>query len=402
MTIGQPSDELRLGRRALEGLGGVKLLKDFFTVDGQPSWVLSSQLTHSTASFELVAQTTEWFVLVDPRYPFGSIEFHPSKTNSILRTFPHQAYNEEGEPKFPWRTGNICLNTPFHVFGRDAWEGQPLGADLRLQWHFKRALEWLHAAASGTLLSVGDRFELPSFPPSARDVKTFAYCETAETFKKWGESLNKCGTFTFKRLKSNGSIAVVTSFKASDGESVCKSQWGRGISDDSASEQSGIWIRFDRVPVFSPWHAPNNWDDLRLLCEKQLAFDLDGHIRPLMPAMRQSPVRLIALGFPIPSVIGQSAERFHWQAFEVQNICDGRSLVKGFHRNEKGYWQHDRAVALQGTRRLPWIDSQNWAADQLQTRGTLPDTVASKSFLLIGAGALGSVIAELLVRSGVY
>ena len=28
----------------LKGLGGVKLLKDFFTVNGQPSWVLSSQL----------------------------------------------------------------------------------------------------------------------------------------------------------------------------------------------------------------------------------------------------------------------------------------------------------------------------------------------------------------------
>ena len=82
MTIGQPSDELRLGRRALKGLGGVKLLKDFFTVDGQPSWGPSQPLTHSTASFELVAQTTEWFVLVDPRYPFGSIQF-PSLQNEF-------------------------------------------------------------------------------------------------------------------------------------------------------------------------------------------------------------------------------------------------------------------------------------------------------------------------------
>src|SRR5579859_3234734 len=33
--------------------------------------------------------TTRWANgMVDPQYPFGSIEFHPSKTNSTLRTFP--------------------------------------------------------------------------------------------------------------------------------------------------------------------------------------------------------------------------------------------------------------------------------------------------------------------------
>jgi hypothetical protein len=243
---------------------------------------------------------------------------------------------------------------------------------------------------------------LPAFPASSKSIKTFAFCESEQTFTNWNKSPEKCGIFAFRRLKSNESLGIVTSFKSTDGSSIVTNRWGRAVAEDTGLEQCGIWLRFDKIPVFSPWHAPNSWDDLRLLCGEQLGLDIDGHIRSLLPTLRQSSIRLLALGFPVPSLVGQNAERIHWQAFEVQNICDGRSRINGFQNNEKGFWQRDRAVALQGKSPLPWADSQNWAVDQLQTRGSLSDPVARKSFLLIGAGAVGSVIAELLVRAGVH
>ncbi len=398
----QPSNELRLGRRAIEGLDGVNLLKDLFTIDGQLPWVLSCQLTHSAPPSEFVPQTTEWFVLIDPDYPFGSIEFHPSKENSIERTFPHQAYNDAGSPKLPWRAGKICLNTPFHALDRDAWDEAPRNAESRLLWYFERSLEWLHAAAKGQLVMVGDAFELPAFPTKVLLTKTLIFSETDETFRKWSVSTQKLGTFTFKPLKLNGALAVVTSFKYSDGEAILTSRWGSAITDDSALEQSGLWLRFEKVPVFNPWHAPNTWDELRQLCKEEHAFDLDTEMRQRITVLRQNPTRLLAIGFPIPSVVGQNAVRFHWQAIEVPKLCDGRSQVNGFPKNERGFWGHDRAVALQGSRPLEWLASQNWAADQLRARGALPNAVAERSFLLIGAGAVGSMVADILVRSGVH
>ncbi|MGG1968208.1 ThiF family adenylyltransferase [Enterobacter hormaechei] len=45
--------------------------------------------------------------------------------------------------------------------------------------------------------------------------------------------------------------------------------------------------------------------------------------------------------------------------------------------------------------------TQNWAADQLRTRGEAANDIRSKKVLIIGAGSLGSMIAENLMRIGV-
>jgi molybdopterin/thiamine biosynthesis adenylyltransferase len=45
--------------------------------------------------------------------------------------------------------------------------------------------------------------------------------------------------------------------------------------------------------------------------------------------------------------------------------------------------------------------TDNWSGDRLQARGRLPRAVRDCNIAVIGAGALGSVISELLVRAGV-
>jgi threonine dehydrogenase-like Zn-dependent dehydrogenase len=48
------------------------------------------------------------------------------------------------------------------------------------------------------------------------------------------------------------------------------------------------------------------------------------------------------------------------------------------------------------------MDSKNWHRDEVSMRGRLPEQLGSIAALLIGVGALGSVLAELLVRGGVH
>jgi len=47
------------------------------------------------------------------------------------------------------------------------------------------------------------------------------------------------------------------------------------------------------------------------------------------------------------------------------------------------------------------VRSENWSSDQVSVRGRVSDLLASKKVLMIGVGAVGSVVAELLVRAGV-
>ncbi|NEO26393.1 MAG: hypothetical protein F6K03_05700 [Kamptonema sp. SIO4C4] len=56
---------------------------------------------------------------------------------------------------------------------------------------------------------------------------------------------------------------------------------------------------------------------------------------------------------------------------------------------------------MSGKKPLCWQESRNWAVSELSTRGMLSASVRDRNVLLIGAGAIGAVVGELLVRGGV-
>jgi hypothetical protein len=49
---------------------------------------------------------------------------------------------------------------------------------------------------------------------------------------------------------------------------------------------------------------------------------------------------------------------------------------------------------------IEWCRTENWHVDEIATRGRLSESVRSQSFLVIGVGALGAPLAELLARGG--
>ena len=49
---------------------------------------------------------------------------------------------------------------------------------------------------------------------------------------------------------------------------------------------------------------------------------------------------------------------------------------------------------------VDWVASDNWSEANAHARGRFSDQLLSKKILLIGAGALGSAVAEMLVRGG--
>ena len=53
---------------------------------------------------------------------------------------------------------------------------------------------------------------------------------------------------------------------------------------------------------------------------------------------------------------------------------------------------------LAGSAPIEWLASENWDLAQMVSRGSLPATIINQHVLLIGGGALGSIICEVLVR----
>ncbi len=396
-----PTRELRAGRRALEGIEGVELAEDWRWDEDHERWVLHLRLRPGIEGSERVPACTDWYVLADPSYPWGSVKFYPARDGGIERTFWHQSYNGPGPTGRAWRDGAPCLDTSVRVLGRHGFDDEPREAHARLRWHTLRALDWLRAADEERLVLPGDPYELPEFPRYEELDVLVAFSEGATSFDWWRECTGRSGTVSFYSLRESPELLVVKEFRSLAGRPIIASDWGRCVRGASEVEFRGIWLRLDGPPVLLPWQAAATWGELRHACRSQ-GLELDNLMRPLLPGMRDGERHVALVGFPIPERFGDGPGRIHWQAMRLPALQGGRQVPDGFRPNEMGYRERDRRTVFAGTEPLRWLRSENWSEDQLATRGRLPEEVRGKSVLLVGAGALGSPLGEMLVRGGVH
>jgi hypothetical protein len=155
-----------------------------------------------------------------------------------------------------------------------------------------------------------------------------------------------------------------------------------------------------------PWQAPVTWRELRAQLSVQ-GVDLGALLRKFGPRLRdhevpleKRPGRLLLLGFPIPNKVGEGPRRVHWVAVEMPPLSAGENYARGFRKGERGYVRRDMGL-FQGDQRLRWVPSQCWEKDELSGRGRLGSGLRARRIALLGAGALGSAVAEILVRGGV-
>ncbi len=395
----RPPPELLEGRRAIEGLHGVSLLGDFVWSEIDHRWVLSCRLTIESADERLILHATDWYILIATSYPWGSIKFHPAKVGNIVRTFPHQRHNAEGDSRLLWRTGDLCLDTIAHGLVRHGAEDEPYDPPLRLRWHCERALDWLRAAAQGTLAKAGDPFELPHYPHS-NSGRIVAFSENDGSFASWQAVASVSGVVQLFSLSGRRKITAVDRFLDLRDRESLQVQWGPGFMPESSTRMTGIWLRLDGPPVLSPWHAPTNWGELTEAVGQQGKHLLE-LLRPLVSGIRDGRSHFLLLGFPIPELIGGKPQSMYWQALDLPVLSNGQDFANGFRPNEQGYWIRDKREMFRSSEPICWVQSENWHSDQLSTRGRLPASVSKATVAVIGIGAIGSCMSELLIRGGV-
>ncbi|MBD2212923.1 ThiF family adenylyltransferase [Nostoc linckia FACHB-104] len=390
-----PSTELLAARRTLDGIACVELLHDLTWSDQVEKWTLHCRIHIDPQPSSFIPPSTDWYVLVSPEYPWGNIGFYPAKEHSLIHTFSHQDFNSSDDSQVPWRKGKLCLDTSVHVLGRQGYHSEPYDYYSRLEWHFRRAIEWLVAASEDKLVSSGEPFELPYFP--LRKFSTVAFSESAESFTQWHNIPDLVGLVHLVPLRKKPDVFFVKCFQSIRGKELLKLMWGKQMSELKDELVLGIWIRLKKIPVFKPWQVPLTWKELREICREQ-EINIDEQLKIAAKFIRDGKSHIALIGFPIPAEIDGPLHQIHWQPLQLPVLSQGIKTAQGFRTNEEGYWRRDRTEILRGDVNLAWVNSENWHNSYIAARGKLPEPLASKKILLLGAGAIGSAVAELLSR----
>lgn len=392
-----PSEALRAGRRALDGINEFSLLEDWEWVPESSSWWMHGRIQLEPTDNPFIPNLSDWYVKASPVYPSGVIAFYPASKDGLKHTFHHQNYNGGDPGDCRWRQGRLCVDTGIGSLGRHSYDTEPFDAHTRLVWHVGRLIDWLRAAAAGDLVRQGDPFELPDF--CQKSPPTVAFNETRETLKEWDGAEDSAGIAEMVAVPGANQVWCLKSFNSSVGRPIVSMEWGDLLSGISEPRQTAVWIRLRSTPVLEPWQGPMTWGEIRFALRKQ-DVDLDQLLRGGVAGIRDGDSHLLLFGFPIPETVGGPPARMHWLATKLPVLTV--TNPRGFRpTNDRGRWWQDREFVLSDGKAVEWLNTESWNTEELSARGRLTSALMDRRVALIGAGALGSVIAELLVRGGV-
>jgi molybdopterin/thiamine biosynthesis adenylyltransferase len=408
---GELTEDLDLARRALDDLHGeVKTLGPWLPANGTDlgDWYLRLELFPGDLNpAGPIPAITHWFAIASMAYPQGAIDLMPAKDGGITDTFAHQLPNDPGPTGLPWRTGKVCLVDTVRGHDLAAKRDEPATAYERLVWHVWRTLDWLRRASRNELLKAGEPFELPVFGQFRDDGSTIAFHEGAASFARWADPEPTSGLADLVKVTDGAGPGVFAVRRWADlrGRSIMEPVWGSRIESLTIAE-TALWFRLPRLLVRPPWRAPQSWREVLEFAREQ-GIDFEAALRQASSAVRDGKPHFVLLGFPVQRIMGEAPSRYAWVAFLLPALTEprkkGRSAPSfpGF-RPELGAWMADRTIGgLANAAVLPWVRSENWHPDELAARGRFDGGLAGRRVALLGAGAFGSLLGELLVRAGV-
>jgi len=385
-----PNNDLRESRRRLQTIENFELLEDFFWNAPLAKWVFKFRLIGNYTPTSNVPLATEWYCMVAPEYPWGGIDIYPSATEGIVKTFQHQSHNEP-EENCEWRSGNICVSTSVGLWGKKFFNQEPYNAKERLVWHITRCVDWVQAAANDSLAVKGDPFEMPSFPKNKECLFAFNECDI--TYKQWQCTENKHGLVHSRSPFDKTAIHTIISFEAKGFQ--LNYEWGKHIRDSKSTLACNIWVLLKAIPVLDPWEMPTKWEELFDVVLRQ-GLDLRVLIGKYISKAKRD-VKYLLLGFPISKNIGEATTSIYWQAIILPKLP---SIKGGFRKVRPDMLAMQLKLMFTKEAKISWCETQNWNKLETSARGKLPDSITSTKFTIIGAGAIGANLTEMLVRLG--
>lgn len=364
-------------------------------------WSLKFTAELSVPASRFMPDNSVWHLVLWQEEAQIRVEIYPDKSEGISATFQHQNYNFSDASPHAWTSGNPCLENTPAAFGRNLWGQEPEALHDRISWRLSRLLLWIDAAAQDKLTITGDAVELPAFPDQS-PFAVIGFSEQMDDLPFWASKTGEWGFASSSGLSSAHRTCFLREFFDNKGKLIRATKWSPFMRK-CARTTNAVWSILPTLPVLSPWQAPRTWQELSQ-CFEQCGLslpDLFSDIgRSVRAQRKQRMPGLFLLGFPLENKVGDAPARIHWLALRLTGLSDEMTKRPGFRPTERNRraWDREQPASQNPIR---WMRTQNWAADQLRTRGEAANDIRSKKVLIIGAGSLGSMIAENLMRIGV-
>jgi hypothetical protein len=362
----------------LKDMKKVNIIDDWRWYPSISKWVIKCQLHIVSANPDLVPNATNWYMMIDEDYPNGDVDFVPAKDNGITATFQHQFYNKLGKKETPWREGKICSKTDLFYLRKRAYDFEPFEPHERLKWHINRTLNWLYDASKGTLVDSGDPFELPDYD-TTYSCFSLVHFESPQTLSIWTDRIGQAGIVRLGIMREPKGTLIVLSFNDNENKIILNSNWNNYIKSQVTRLIIGTWALLPKTIALRPWQAPMTWNELDKFIIEQ-GFDHRRLLAKLMWPFTWNSLHFMLLGFPIPEKCGSKNHQVHWQAIRFPMIGN---------------------IEADEHNKLHWQKSENWHSNEIHNRGMFGKNVTEDKILVIGAGAMGSMVSEMLVRGGV-
>lgn len=392
-------ESIRIALERLSGIHGAVVEPSPEFVEAESSWAVRLRLTSGRPS-EFVPEETRWIALVDASYPAGRIRIYPDQNGGLVHTFPHQDRNILPSAKHAtWRTGKPCLDSPSQRLGRIAGGPEPKGdLEQRLRWHVERCLAWLHVAGDEQLMVNGEPFEVPQCPQELLNNRfRVVHDEGHDTWPSWKDRCGRYGEVQWGVMPGFEKTIVAEKFLDDQGETIRACRRGH---QPACEPLVGYWWLWPSPIVLPPWHAPGTWAELRRTGAR-MKVDVDGFIRWLARHAGGKEASVLLLGYPIPTLWNGDPVEIHWQAVLLPDVPTTIKPLDGFRPNRLGRYERLRRDILGGSKKLSYLQTSSWHPERLQARGRFASDIRTSSIAIIGAGALGSSVAEILARGGV-
>jgi hypothetical protein len=393
----QAPDHFQKALESLDSIEGCQILDVWKWYESAAAWALRFQLDIGDEGNSLVPRVTEWYASITDRYPLGHIRVSPALERGLTGTFQHQHLNRSLHD-LPWTGGEVCTDVPGFLLDRLIKTPEPFNITERLSWHISKAEEWLKAAAREDLVRSGEHFELPDFATPPSDLRKFAFSEGTDSITRWAAVRKKSGLVKVS-LATQGKCQrmVATAFLDLKGQVLVDVQWGNFLK--TAPVLIGGWVLLPKVPALSPWQAPSTWAELYDIAT-HMGVNLMSVMTNVFGSLRDGQVHLLLIGFPIPEVIGGPPFRIHWQALSLPRLSTIEDAKQGFRPTNEGAMGRDLATVLSKDKALKWLESDNWDRRPWGARGHL-NAATDLHAVIVGLGAIGSAVAEMLVRGGI-
>jgi hypothetical protein len=316
-------------------------------------------------------------------YPFAPVEVFSESPE--LRGFHHQ----DAE------THKLCLKE----------EALAPNNQARLATYVNWAIEWVNDAASGKLLPTGHPYELPDFsrkllkekPPVH---KKLWFAESSDSYPIWKDHLGHSGKVELIDLAKDPAI-LASSF--SFGKDVVWKFPGSATFDITGTKVEGRWLILPSLAYFRN-RPPHHFGELRQMCEAS-AIDLDALLQDLWASDScRNVFSVLLVGAGIPGVAGDLASEIHWQPLAVRNVNgepDSKASRKGPVKRRQAWRKLGVLKRFGDNVEIPWTTCENISEARLHKRGALDAVFTKQKIVLVGCGAIGSCIADQLIRSGV-